>query len=106
MWVDNTRWRHLYSNLDTNRLKTVSKHYGDQDYIYENVLRHRIRYLDPHRVNSWRWQAHDGGWSFASKKTKIPGQGTIIERDVSILIFHGNPKPHEIHDAVVRKFWY
>ena len=57
-------------------------------------------------MNSWRWQAHDGGWSFASKKTKIPGQGTIIERDVSILVFHGNPKPHEIHDAVVRKFWY
>ena len=106
MWVDNTRWRHLYNDLDINRLKTVSKHYGDQDYIYENIPQHRIRYLDLHRVNSWRWQAHDGGWNFASKTSKIPGTGTKIERDVSILVFHGNPKPHEIHDTVVRKFWY
>lgn len=105
MWFDNTRWEDLYDNLDINKLKTVSKHYGDQEYIFENIPLHRIRYLDQHRINSWRWQAHDGGWNFISKKPKNLGSGTVIDNDVSILVFHGNPKPHEIHDKLVNKYW-
>lgn len=106
MWFNNTRWQHLYNNVDANRLKTTGKHYGDQDYIFENVPLHHIRYLDQHRVLSWRWQAHDGGWNFASKKSNNPGVGTKISKDVSVLVFHGDPKPHEISDIVIRKHWY
>ena len=105
MWFDNTRWQNLYNNIDINKLRTSSKHRGDQDYIYENIPQHRIRYLDQHRVNSWRWQAHDGGWNFASKQSKNPGAGTKINKDVSVLVFHGNPKPHEIRDILVQRHW-
>lgn len=105
MWVNNKRWQHLYNDLDVTRLKTIGKHYGDQDYIYENIPHHCIRYLDAHRINSWRWQAHDGGWDFIGKKPKNPGEGTKLDKDVSVLVFHGSPKPHEVYDAVVRKLW-
>lgn len=105
MWFDNKRWHNLYNNIDTQKLKTTSKHHGDQDYIFENVPHHRIRYLDQHRVNSWRWQAHDGGWNFTSKKPKNPGAGTKLDKDVSILVFHGDPKPDKIYDPLVRKHW-
>lgn len=105
MWVDNTRWKHLYDNIEIAKLKSFGKHYGDQDYIFENIPQHRIRYLDPHRVNSWRWQAHDGGWNFISKKPKQPGLGTQLNKDVSVLVFHGDPKPHEVQDIVVRNHW-
>lgn len=106
MWFDNTLWQDLYSNIDPNKLKTASKHHGDQDYIYENIPQHRIRYLDQSRINSWRWQAHDGGWNFATKKPHNPGTGTKLAHNVSIMVFHGDPKPHEIHDSLVRKHWY
>lgn len=106
MWVDNTRWHHLYDNIDVNKLKSLSKHYGDQDYIFENIPQHCIRYLPEYRVNSWRWQAHDGGWDFVRKKPKDPGAGTKLAQDVSVLVFHGNPKPHDVHDVIVRKHWY
>lgn len=105
MWFDNSRWRHLYDNIDIDRLKSSGKHYGDQDYIYENLTQHRVRYLPQHRVNSWRWQANDGGWNFAGKKPKNPGIGTNIDKDVSILVFHGDPKPHAVNDRLIQKFW-
>ena len=95
----------MYNKLDVNKLKTVSKHYGDQDHIYENIPQHRVRYLDAHRVNSWRWQAHDGGWNFRNRKAQSPGVGTKIEKDVSILVFHGNPKPHEVNDTIIKQHW-
>ena len=106
MWVDNTRWRNLYENIDIDRLKTVGKYYGDQDYIFENIPQHCIRYLDATRINSWRWQAHDGGWNFTKKSPLSPGQGTQINQNVSVLVFHGDPKPHDVVDSVVRRFWY
>lgn len=105
MWFNNKQWQHLYNNIDIERLKTASKHYGDQDYIFENVPLHRIRYLDAHRIRSWRWQAHDGGWNFVNKKPVNPGYGTTLDKDVSVLVFHGNPKPHEIQDLAIRKHW-
>lgn len=106
MWFDNERWKSLYNDLDPARLKAVSKHYGDQDYIFENVPQHHIRYLPQNRINSWRWQAHNGGWNFLSKKCKAPGTGTTIDQDVSVLVFHGNPKPHEINDNFIDKHWF
>lgn len=105
MWFNNQLWKNVYKNLDLTKIRIANKHYGDQDHIYANIPRHRVKFLDSHRVNSWRWQAHDGGWDFANKKHKNPGAGTKLEPDVSILVFHGNPKPHEIQDELTNKHW-
>jgi hypothetical protein len=58
------------------------------------------------QVKSWRWQCLDGGYDFRKKQWKTPNSGTLINYNTSILVFHGNPKPHEILDPAIVQHWY
>ena len=59
---------------------------GDQDFLQAHVGSRR--YFDTNRVVSWRWQACRG-----------------IEPDASVLVFHGQPKPHEVTDPEIVTLW-
>jgi hypothetical protein len=63
------------------------------------------RYMDSERVKSWRWQCLDGGYNFSNRMYRTPGSGTILPENTSVLIFHGNPKPHKLNDAVIQQHW-
>jgi hypothetical protein len=56
-------------------------------------------------AQSWRWQCKDGGMNFKNRNYYTPGSGTRIDPRTSILVFHGQPKPAEIEDEVVKNFW-
>jgi hypothetical protein len=77
---------------------------GDQDFLSELLVKHAcFNYLDRSRIHSWRWQVHRGGIDFTTGRTKnLP---TRIDPTTSFLIFHGNPKPHQISDPVIRQLW-
>jgi hypothetical protein len=64
-----------------------------------------VSYFDLERVKSWRWQLKDGGYDFKTLKYKSPESGTVITDPVSVLVFHGDPKPHEIADPNVLQHW-
>ena len=61
--------------------------------------------MDPDRIVSWRWTALDGGMNFRNRTYNRPGRGTILEPSNSVLVFHGDPKPHETNDALIKKHW-
>jgi hypothetical protein len=106
MWWNVEKMSWIWDQFNTTNVVNTSRQYpGDQDYL-NNVLGHnRIRYFEDGQMQSWRWQCLDGGYDFNSRRHRIPGQGTQIPGNTSVLVFHGKPKPHEINDKVVQELW-
>lgn len=106
MYWDTRRFGYLWEKLKNDCIENVISQYpGDQDYIYANIDRSLLRYYDSDRVQSYRWQAMDGGMNFSARKNAKPGTGIKLDNQASMLVFHGRPKPHEVKDPVVIKHW-
>jgi hypothetical protein len=106
MWWDTTQYDWVWKNFcDLNLTQTVARFRGDQDYLASVITESNRRYFNTDWVKSWRWQCLDGGYDFKRKIWKTPNAGTDISDTTSILVFHGNPKPHETQDPVVLKHW-
>ena len=106
MWWNVSSHAQVWQDFVSQDVATVTRRYpGDQDYIYAALGPNRIRYFDQSQVQSWRWQCWDGGYDFARRAHRLPGTGTQIPPDASVLVFHGNPKPHKIADPAVVKLW-
>lgn len=108
MWwnVDQFSWVwDQFKKIDINIVTRAYQH-GDQQYIGETVTYNNIRYLDSSKIQSWRWQAYNGGTEFPSRQYRTPGTGTHMDQDVAVLVFHGQPKPHELlTDDVIKQHW-
>lgn len=106
MWWNVDRFQKIWHDfVRLNLTETIKRHHGDQDYLNVAIDSNDRRYFDSKLIESYRWQARDGGYNFAQRKVKQPGAGTVINGDTSVLIFHGQPKPHEVNDSVIEKFW-
>ena len=107
MWWNVSSHAQVWQDFASQDVTTVTRQYpGDQDYIYAALGANRIRYFDQPQIQSWRWQCLDGGYDFARRAHRLPGTGTQIPPDASVLVFHGNPKPHKITDPEIVKLWY
>jgi hypothetical protein len=106
MWWNVSRHAQVWHDFVSQDVAIVTRRYpGDQDYIYAALGPNRIRYFDQQQVQSWRWQCLDGGYDFSRRAHRRPGTGTQIPPDASVLVFHGNPKPHKISDSEIVKLW-
>jgi hypothetical protein len=106
MWFDPVRFAHVYQHFDPGTIASKrTQWHGDQDYIHEVLGPGKQNYFEKIHVQSWRWQLKDGGFDFKTRKYRAPGIGTTIPDTTSVMIFHGNPKPHEIQDPVIRQYW-
>ena len=105
MWFNTKRFNWIYQQFDPGIIDSQQwRNRGDQDYIYHH-LSDSVRFLDFDRIQSWRWQALDGGFDFVARKHRQPGAGTSIDSKTSVLVFHGTPKPHEVEDPVIKQYW-
>jgi hypothetical protein len=116
-----TNWRGLNSSVmlwDTQKYHwiwdqfmsrninaTIKLHHGDQDFLNTVLDDKNLRFFNESLVKSWRWQIKDGGLDMKTRQYKNPNAGSVIDPATSIMIFHGRPKPHEIMDPVVDKYW-
>lgn len=106
MWWDTAQYQHVWKTvIDQDIDFFVHKYRGDQDFVSDVIPVTHRRFFHSDWVKSWKWECVDGGFNFARKKYQLPGTGTNIHNDTSILIFHGRPKPHEISDVTVIKHW-
>jgi len=106
MWWDTAQYQHVWNTVvDQDIDFFVHKYRGDQDFVSDVIPTAHRRFFHSEWVKSWKWECVDGGFDFARKKHRLPGAGTHIDDDTSILVFHGNPKPHEITDAAVITHW-
>jgi len=94
-----------FKNIDKSHLTTVYSD-GDQQYLWQTLGVNEIRFFPEERIQSWRWQAVDGGFDFNKRQFYKPGTGTKLDDLVGVLVFHGQPKPHEmLDDVVIRQHW-
>ena len=106
MWFDTTKYSYVWEKFNQQgSSKIMQKYRGDQDYITDTILVQDRRFFDPARVQSWRWQCHDGGYDFGKKRHLLPGSGTQLPSTASVMIFHGKPKPDQITDLLVTQHW-
>ena len=106
MWFSVPQFGWLWDEFKQQNIESVMrKYHGDQDYIQAQLGVNRYRLLPDQQFQSWRWQCVDGGYDFPRRKHRTPGTGAKIEPNTSVLVFHGNPKPHEVNDKVVQQLW-
>ena len=105
LW-DTTKFDWIWKDFTSKNINaTVRLHYGDQDYLNSVLTQKELRFFDPAAIQSWRWQCKDGGFDITKRQYNRPGAGTIVEPSTAIMVFHGHPKPHEIPDSVIERYW-
>jgi hypothetical protein len=105
MWWDNTKTVDVWKKFTKFPIEsTISTYRGDQDFITKYIVPPYLRFFDTDLVKSWRWECLDGGYDFHTRKHNAIGCGTDIG-NASIMILHGNPKPHETSDLVIVEKW-
>ena len=106
MWWNVPAWERIWKDFRSRVLARVMRQFpGDQDFLSSVIDARELRFIDQNRVASWRWQVWEGGMDMHTRQTLCPGQGMILPPENSVVIFHGNPKPHEIDDDSVKKLW-
>ena len=106
MWWDTEKYQHIWDHVKKQKLTDFFRRYhGDQDYITEAIPLTERRFFNADWVKSWRWQCLDGGYNFNRRIYLTPGTGTRFSNNTSILVFHGNPKPHEVNDTIIKQHW-
>ena len=106
MWFNTEKFSYVYDQFDHSKVSArQSRWQGDQDYISDTVPISDINFLPENKILSYKWQVREGGWNFKTRKSLNPGSPTLIQKDTSVLIFHGKPDPCDCADPVIRQYW-
>jgi len=106
MWWNTEKYSKIWFDFCKEPLNNVMHKFpGDQDYINKHMEQNDMRFLDSERIKSWRWQCLDGGYNFTRRKHLNPRGGTTVTDKTSVLVFHGNPKPADLHDSFIIQHW-
>lgn len=107
MFWDTNRWDTVWQAFKNLELKNVFKrHHGDQDYLNTVIPETDRKFFDKERIKSWRWQIKDGGMDMTKKAYLRPNAGSVLDPTTCVMVFHGNPKPHQIHDNILHRYWH
>lgn len=103
---DSDKFNWIWKDFTSKNINAlIQQFHGDQDYLNSILDEKKRRFFQHDFVKSWRWEAKDGGLNVNTRLYNKPNSGTTIDPATKILVFHGNPKPHEITDPVIEKFW-
>jgi len=105
LW-DTSRFAWIWKEFQENDVKTQARlFHGDQDFLNTVLTEKDLKFIDESLIKSWRWQIKDGGMDMKTRVYRRPDAGSVLLPGVKILIFHGNPKPHDVHDPVIEQNW-
>lgn len=106
MWWNTQQFDYVWQDFKKQHLPRMVKQYrGDQDYINQAITTENRRFYPVKNVQSWRWQCLDGGFDFDTRKYLKPNTGTTVSDDLSVMIFHGKPKPDQVNDLIISQHW-
>jgi len=106
MYFNHKMFGFLHESFNQQGLDAIKSRYrGDQDFLQSAVPSNQKRFVELNKVQSWRWQTWEGGIDPRTKKTKLPGSGPNLGVDTAVLVFHGQPNPHEINCPVIAQHW-
>jgi hypothetical protein len=106
MWWDTRRFEFVWQQFNDRGVnRVVGQHHGDQDFLHTVIDYNDRRYFEDKFFQSYRWQVAEGGWDFKHRRPNFPGSGISVGQDCTMVVFHGNPKPHQINNELTVKFW-
>jgi hypothetical protein len=106
MWWNTDRFSWMWQQFSNSDItKTVRQYPGDQDYINAMIKYNDRRYMEDRYFQSYRWQVIDGGYDFRRRQHNKPGTGADIAGDTAVIVFHGQPKPHQVRDPKIHNLW-
>ena len=106
MWFNVDRFAWIWNKFSHADFKSTIKSYpGDQDYLSAVLSVNQRRFFEVFYFVSFRWQCLDGGYDFARRRHHQPGAGVKIQPSTSVVVFHGTPKPADVHDPVIQQLW-
>lgn len=106
MFWDTEKFQWIWDDFKSKNVTTTAKHFhGDQDYVNSMLDESSRRFFQDGFIKSWRWQIKDAGLNLSTRTYNRPDAGTVLDPVTKIMIFHGHPKPHEIQDPVIEKYW-
>lgn len=107
MYWDTAHWGSIWDEFSALDLRKIMRqHHGDQDYLNAVIPLDRRKFLDVEKIKSWRWQIKDGGMDIKTKVYRRPNAGSVLDLSTSVMVFHGNPKPHQIRDDILNRYWH
>ena len=106
MYWHTQKFANIWTEFSKQDISKVCARYpGDQDYLSAVLKPTQRRFFPEKSAQSWRWQALDGGIDPYTRKHLSPGLGTRTDPETSLLIFHGQPKPDQVQDPVIKNHW-
>jgi len=104
MYFNTSTYNYVWEKFCQHNIDTVVASYkGDQDFITATVDPNHLRYFELERIVSWRWQIVNDG--VRQRQIVKTAREITVPATASVLIFHGNPKPHEIDNEIIGKYW-
>jgi hypothetical protein len=93
-------WQHFYQNVEVNQ----STYPGDQDWMYSEIK--DVSFFPDSWIRSYKWEVKNRLLlNMSDGKNNFDDLPSDIPEDCSILVFHGDPKPHEITDKIIIENW-
>jgi len=106
MYWNNADFPTVWKQFKGENIQSISRRFaGDQDFLTAAIEPSRRRFFDNSAVQSYRWQVKDGGMNMRTREYSSPNSGATIAPDTKIIIFHGQPKPHEVLDPNIQQHW-
>ena len=107
MYWNTEQFAYIWDNIrQVNIQQIISRFRGDQDYLQTVIPKERIEFFPDNQIISWRWQALKNSKGTVQQRFRPDLKaGTEIRPENSVLVFHGQPKPHEVQDPVIKQFW-
>ena len=106
MWWNVSNFSRIWDQFSQGDIAQLTKNnQGDQDYITKSINVNQRRFFEDRLFQSFRWQCLDGGYNFQRRQPRAPGTGVTIAADTAVVVFHGQPKPHQISDPAITQLW-
>lgn len=106
MYWHSDKFSWIWQDFAAQNIHAIAQqHRGDQDYLNAVLDKQQIRFIDQSYVKSWRWQIFDGGLDASMQQYHRPGAGAVVPSNTKFVVFHGNPKPHDVQDPFVLQHW-
>ena len=97
---------HIFDNFMRDK-KQAQKLHGDQDWIWQ-VAKNQICFWPDQWIQSYKWEVRDRSellYKANKRSFKTIREDVTAHKHCSVLVFHGEPKPHEVKDKIVVDNW-
>lgn len=97
---------HIFSGYVANSKSIQEKYHGDQDWIHSAAHQQFITW-PKEWAKSYKWEVRTKDeLEVQNNKLNFKNiRNPEVGKDTSVLVFHGDPKPHEVDDGVIVENW-